>query len=49
MLIGLKVSSLASKCLFYRQEHNTKRGPMKLNFECLEIQKRNITIDTAQK
>ena len=40
MLTDLKVSSLACKCAFYRPEHNAKRGdPMKLNFECLEMQK----------
>ena len=27
MLRGLKVSSLACKCVFYRPEHNTKREP----------------------
>ena len=26
MLIGLKVSSLACKCVFYRREHNAKEG-----------------------
>ena len=26
MLTGLKVSSLACKCIFYRQEHNAKGG-----------------------
>ena len=39
MLIGLKESFLACKWEFYRQEHNEKEDPMKLNFECLEIQK----------
>ena len=38
MLTGLKVSSLACKCVFYRLEHNTKGG-MKLNFEGLNIRK----------
>ena len=27
MLTGLKVSSLACKCVFYRREHNAKSGP----------------------
>ena len=27
MLTGSKVSSLASKCVFYRPEHNAKGGP----------------------
>ena len=27
MLTGLKVSSLACKCVFYRRQHNTKGGP----------------------
>ena len=27
MLTGLKVPSLACKCVFYRPEHNAKRGP----------------------
>ena len=27
MLTGLKVSSLACKCVFYRPEHNEKGGP----------------------
>ena len=39
MLIGLKVSSLACKSVFYRSEHNAKVDPMELNFEGLEMQK----------
>ena len=39
MLIDLKVSSLASKCVFYRPEHNAEGGPVELNFEGLEMQK----------
>ena len=43
VLTGLKVSSLAWKCVFYRPEHNGKgEGPMELNFEGLEMQKWNI-------
>ena len=37
MLTGLKVSSLACKGVFYRQEHNVKGDPMELNFEGLEM------------
>ena len=36
MLTGLKVSSLASKCVYYRTKRNAKWG---LNFEGLEMQK----------
>ena len=32
MLAGLKVSSLACKCVFYRPEHNAKGGPHKTKF-----------------
>ena len=39
MLVGLKVSFLVFKCVFYLPEHNAKGGPMKLNFEGLEMQK----------
>ena len=39
MLIGLKASSSACKCVFYRPENNTKGWGMKMNFECLEMQK----------
>ena len=38
MLTGLKVSPLARKCVFYRPDHNTNGGPMKMNFG-LEMQK----------
>ena len=38
MLTGLKVSPLAHKCVFYRPDHNTNGGPMKMNFG-LEMQK----------
>ena len=38
MLTGLKMSSLACKCIFSRSEHNTKGDPMELNFEGREIQ-----------
>ena len=53
MLAGLKVPSLACKCVFYRPEHNAKGGMvgegMELNFEGLEIQKWNIPTDRAQR
>ena len=39
MLKGLKVSSFACKCVFYRLEHNAKRDHMELNFGDLEMQK----------
>ena len=39
MLRDLKVSSLASKCVFSRPEHNAKGEPVELNFEGLEMQK----------
>ena len=49
MLAGLKVSSLQSKFVFYRPEHNAKEDPMELNFKGLEIQKWNIPTDRAQR
>ena len=33
MWTGFKASLLASKCVFYRPEHNANRGHLKLNFE----------------
>ena len=32
MLIGLKVSSLACKCVFYRPEHNANGKPHTIEF-----------------
>ena len=32
MLTGLKVSSLACRCAFYRREHNAKMGPHRTEF-----------------
>ena len=32
MLTGLKVSSVACKCIFYRQEHNGKGGRKGIEF-----------------
>ena len=49
MLIGLKVSSLACKCVFYRLDINAKGDRMELNFEGLQIQKWNIPTDRAQR
>ena len=49
MLIGLKVSSLVCKCVFYGPEINAKGDHMELNFEGLEIQKWNIPTDRAQR
>ena len=39
MLTGLRMSSLASKCVFYRTERYVKGDPMELNFGDLEMQK----------
>ena len=39
ILTVLEVSSLEGKCVFYRPEHNAKRGSHEVNFEGLEIQK----------
>ena len=48
-LSGLKVLSLACKCVFYRAKHNAKGEPMELNFEVLEVEKWNILTDKAQQ
>ena len=32
MLTGLKVSSLVSKCIFYRPDHNPKGGPRGIEY-----------------
>ena len=45
LLTGLKVSYLAYKCVFYRQEHYARR----IKFESLEIQKENMPIDRNQR
>ena len=39
ILTVLEVSSLEGKCVFYRPEHNAKRGSHEVNFEGLEMQK----------
>ena len=48
MSTGLKVSSLACKCIFYKPEHNAKGEPHGIEIEC-EIPKWNIPMDRAQK
>ena len=47
MLADLKVPSFACKCVFYRAEHNAVGDPMELNFEGLEMQKRNTPTNIA--
>ena len=49
MLTGLKVSSLARKCVFYRLEQNAKGGSHGLFFEGLAMQKWNKPMDRAQR
>ena len=39
MLAISKVSSLACECEFYRREHNSKRDPIGMNFEGLQMHK----------
>ena len=39
MLTGFKVSSLASRCVFYRPEHKANGRPLKLNFEVFGMQR----------
>ena len=41
MLTGLKMSSLVCKRVFHRSELNARGGPVELNFEGDEMQKRN--------
>ena len=36
MLKGLKVSSFACKCVFYRPEHDAKGGPMELKLAIMQ-------------
>ena len=47
-LTGFKVSSLASKCVFYRPEHSAKRRPLKWNYEGLGMQRWNNPTDRAE-
>ena len=49
MLTGLKVPSLACKCVFYRSEHNAKGGSYEMSFDGLKMQKWKIPIDRAQR
>ena len=48
MLTGFKVS-LASKCVFYRPEHKVNGGPLKWDFEILEMQRWDKPTDRAQR
>ena len=41
--------SLASRCIFYRPEHKANRGPLKWNFEVLEMQRRDKQTGRAQQ
>ena len=38
---------MLSKCIFYRPEHTSNRGPWKLNFEGYGIERWNIPTDRA--
>ena len=49
MLTGLRVSSLAFKCVFYRTEHSAKGRLKEMNFEGLEMKKWSIPKDRAQR
>ena len=49
ILTGLRVSSLAFKCVFYRTEHSAKGGLKEVNSEVLEMKKWNIPKDRAQR
>ena len=49
MLVGLKMLSLACKCVFYRPGHNAKGAYHGLNFYDHKMQKRNIPMDRAQR
>ena len=49
MLTGFKVSSLVSKCVFYRLEHNSSRKPLIWNFEVLGKQRWGKPTDRAQR
>ena len=49
MLTGFKVSSLSSKCVFYRLEHNSNVGLLKWNFEVLGMQRWDKPTDRAQR
>ena len=49
MSTDFKVSSLASKCLFYRPEHSANEGPLKLNFEGLGMERLNKPMGSTQR
>ena len=44
-----KVSSLTIKCVFYIPEHKANRGPLKWNFQILEMQRWDKPTDGAQR
>ena len=48
-ITGLKVSSYACKCVFWRPEHNAKEELHGNEFECFEMQKWNILTERAQR
>ena len=43
------MSSLASKCVFYRPEHKANWGPLKWNFEVLGMQRWDKPTYRAQR
>ena len=47
-ITGLKLSSLACKTGFYKPKHKRKGDFMELNFEGLELQKRNVVTEIIQ-
>ena len=49
MLTGFKVSSFASKSVFYRPEHKANGGPLKWNFEVLGMKRWDKPIYKAQR
>ena len=49
MLTDLKVSSFTCKYVFYRPEHNARRGIHKTEFWSLEMQKWNIATDSLDQ
>ena len=49
MLTGFKMSSVASKCVFYRPEHKANWGPLKWNFEVLGMQRWDKPTYRAQR
>ena len=48
MLTGFKVSSLASKCVFYRPKHKANGGLVKWRYEVLGMQRWDKPTDRAQ-